>query len=41
MASTLLAVVFVPTFFVLCQRLEEWRAGRKTPMPASPAGSGQ
>ena len=28
-ASTCLAVLFVPSFFVVMQRLEEWRAGRK------------
>lgn len=28
-ASTCLAVLFVPTFFVILQRFEEWRAGRK------------
>ncbi len=27
-ASTCLAVLFVPSFFVVMQRLEEWRAGR-------------
>jgi hydrophobic/amphiphilic exporter-1 (mainly G- bacteria), HAE1 family len=30
LASTCLAVVFVPCFFVLIQRLEEWLQGRKT-----------
>ncbi len=30
-ASTCLAVLFVPSFFVLIQRLEEWRARRKQP----------
>jgi HAE1 family hydrophobic/amphiphilic exporter-1 len=29
LASTLLAVLFVPSFFVLLQRLEEWRAKPK------------
>jgi HAE1 family hydrophobic/amphiphilic exporter-1 len=29
-ASTCLAVLFVPAFFVILQRLEEWRAARKT-----------
>lgn len=29
-ASTCLAVLFVPAFFVILQRLEEWRATRKT-----------
>ncbi len=31
LASTCLAVLFVPSFFVLVQRFEEWRAGRKRP----------
>jgi hydrophobic/amphiphilic exporter-1 (mainly G- bacteria), HAE1 family len=30
-ASTCLAVVFVPSFFVLVQRFEEWRAARGKP----------
>jgi HAE1 family hydrophobic/amphiphilic exporter-1 len=30
-ASTCLAVLFVPAFFVVVQRLEEWRKGRKQP----------
>ena len=37
-ASTCLAVLFVPSFFVLVQRFEEWRAARKkspTPVPAA------
>ena len=34
-ASTCLAVLFVPSFFVLIQRLEEWRTRRKQPQPAS------
>jgi len=29
LASTCLAVLFVPTFFVVIQRFENWRAGRK------------
>jgi len=29
LASTLLAVLFVPSFFVVMQRLEEWRKARK------------
>ncbi|RJT35028.1 multidrug efflux RND transporter permease subunit [Mesorhizobium waimense] len=29
-ASTCLAVLFVPAFFVILQRVEEWRAARKT-----------
>jgi HAE1 family hydrophobic/amphiphilic exporter-1 len=35
-ASTCLAVLFVPSFFVVVQRFEEWRSARKT---RSPAGS--
>jgi HAE1 family hydrophobic/amphiphilic exporter-1 len=34
-ASTCLAVLFVPSFFVLIQRLEEWRIRRKQPQAAS------
>ena len=34
-ASTCLAVLFVPSFFAIMQRLEEWRASRKRPAPAS------
>jgi HAE1 family hydrophobic/amphiphilic exporter-1 len=30
LASTCLAVLFVPAFFVVVQRFEEWRASRKT-----------
>jgi HAE1 family hydrophobic/amphiphilic exporter-1 len=30
-ASTCLAVLFVPSFFVMAQRFEEWRKTRKTP----------
>ena len=37
-ASTCLAVLFVPSFFVIVQQFEEWRRGRKqgqaTPQPA-------
>jgi len=29
LASTCLAVLFVPSFFVIIRRFEEWRAGRK------------
>ncbi len=37
-ASTCLAVLFVPSFFVLVQRFEEWRAARKRPaVKAAPA----
>jgi HAE1 family hydrophobic/amphiphilic exporter-1 len=31
LASTLLAVLFVPSFFVVVQRFEEWRKSRKGP----------
>jgi hydrophobic/amphiphilic exporter-1 (mainly G- bacteria), HAE1 family len=39
-ASTCLAVLFVPSLFVVVQRLEEWRAARKLPRgkPAEAAG---
>jgi len=37
-ASTCLAVLFVPSFFVVVQRFEEWRAARKRPaVKAAPA----
>jgi hydrophobic/amphiphilic exporter-1 (mainly G- bacteria), HAE1 family len=41
LASTCLAVLFVPTFFVVVQRFENWlRERKKTPEPAmAPAGS--
>jgi len=29
LASTCIAVLFVPSFFVVCQRIHEWRTGRK------------
>jgi HAE1 family hydrophobic/amphiphilic exporter-1 len=32
-ASTCLAVLFVPTFFVVVQRFENWRAERKKKVP--------
>ncbi|NMJ42680.1 efflux RND transporter permease subunit [Roseomonas sp. JC162] len=37
-ASTCLAVLFVPSFFVVLQRFDEWRARRKagTPPPVTP-----
>jgi HAE1 family hydrophobic/amphiphilic exporter-1 len=35
-ASTCLAVLFVPSFFVVVRRFEEWRAARKAPA-AKPA----
>ena len=34
LASTCLAVLFVPSFFVLVQRFEEWRKARKKPARA-------
>ena len=34
-ASTCLAVLFVPSFFVVVQRFEEWRAARKRPAVAA------
>jgi hydrophobic/amphiphilic exporter-1 (mainly G- bacteria), HAE1 family len=34
LASTCLAVLFVPPFFVVVQRFEEWRKARKMPSPA-------
>ena len=34
-ASTCLAVLFVPSFFVVMQRFEEWRARRKQPATVS------
>jgi HAE1 family hydrophobic/amphiphilic exporter-1 len=42
-ASTCLAVLFVPSFFIVVQRFEEWRkAARKpavpTPAPSRPEG---
>ncbi|WP_441244124.1 efflux RND transporter permease subunit [Tardiphaga sp. 768_D3_N2_1] len=41
LASTCLAVLFVPTFFVVVQRWENWRASRKATIPASStAGAG-
>ena len=33
-ASTCLAVLFVPSYFVVLQRFEEWREARKRPAPA-------
>ena len=37
LASTCLAVLFVPSFYVVLQRFEEWRSRRRqpTPTPAS------
>ncbi|MFO0892921.1 MAG: efflux RND transporter permease subunit, partial [Isosphaeraceae bacterium] len=36
-AATVLAVFFVPAFFVVMQRLGEWRARLKKAAPADPA----
>ena len=36
-ASTCLAVLFVPAFFVMVQRFEEWLAARKRPVAAANA----
>jgi HAE1 family hydrophobic/amphiphilic exporter-1 len=41
LASTCLAVLFVPAFFVVVQRLENWRKSRKSkaapqPVPQAP-----
>jgi HAE1 family hydrophobic/amphiphilic exporter-1 len=35
LASTCLAVLFVPSFFVVVQRFEEWRTARKRPAESS------
>jgi HAE1 family hydrophobic/amphiphilic exporter-1 len=42
LASTCLAVLFVPSFFAVLQRFEEWRKSRKKPeaAPTGPAESG-
>ena len=37
LASTCLAVLFVPSFFVVMQRFEEWRKARKQRVPAQTA----
>ena len=34
-ASTCLAVLFVPSFFAVLQRFDEWRKRRKQPTPGS------
>src|SRR5580704_14918226 len=39
LASTCLAVLFVPAFFVVVQRFENWRAGKKVANAAPQAGS--
>src|SRR5947208_2554399 len=40
LASTCLAVLFVPSFFVVVRRFEEWRAARKVKPAAKPAAAG-
>jgi HAE1 family hydrophobic/amphiphilic exporter-1 len=35
-ASTCLAVLFVPSFYVVMQRVEEWRRGKPAPEAAAP-----
>src|SRR5207249_12146781 len=37
LASTCLAVLFVPSFFVVVRRFEEWRAARKVKVAAKAA----
>jgi HAE1 family hydrophobic/amphiphilic exporter-1 len=39
LASTCLAVLFVPSFFVVVRRFEEWRAARKTKPATEPAAA--
>jgi HAE1 family hydrophobic/amphiphilic exporter-1 len=41
LASTCLAVLFVPSFYVVLQRFEEWRLARKTAKPEGKAPSSQ
>jgi HAE1 family hydrophobic/amphiphilic exporter-1 len=36
-ASTCLAVLFVPSFYVVLQRIEEYRKRRTAPQPVSQA----
>ena len=38
-ASTCLAVLFVPSFFIVLQRYEDWRQARKKPAAPSAAGN--
>jgi len=40
LASTLLAIPFVPVFYVLTQRLSE-RRGKKSPQAAPPSAKGE
>lgn len=37
-ASTCLAVLFVPSFFAIMQRFEEWRISRRLPVKADVSG---
>ncbi|MDQ0349032.1 efflux RND transporter permease subunit [Ancylobacter vacuolatus] len=39
LASTCLAVLFVPSFYTVLQRFEEWRVRGKTPAGTAPAGT--
>jgi len=39
LASTCLAVLFVPSFFVVVRRFEEWRAARKAKPAANAAAA--
>jgi HAE1 family hydrophobic/amphiphilic exporter-1 len=39
-ASTCLAVLFVPSLFVLIQRFEEWLQSRKKPKVVAPSSAG-
>jgi hydrophobic/amphiphilic exporter-1 (mainly G- bacteria), HAE1 family len=41
LASTCLAVLFVPSFFVVVRRFEEWRAARKGKSPAAKAAAAE
>jgi HAE1 family hydrophobic/amphiphilic exporter-1 len=38
-ASTCLAVLFVPSFFIVVQRFEEWRKSARKPAVPAPAPS--
>ena len=40
-ASTCLAVLFVPSFFAVLQRFEESRKAKKQPAQTAPAGDGR
>ena len=39
LASTCLAVLFVPSFFVVVRRFEEWRMARKAGKPLAIEGA--